>query len=432
MRSQRGQTAAEYLGVLLVVSVIVASIASSKPGEAITRSIEATICRVAGGEDCGEPPPAPTPPGATREDLDGDGIPNDDEARAGLDPRSADSDGDGVPDAEEVRAGLDPLDVDTDGDGVDDRQETHSGGKLNPTRADTDGDGLTDGEELAIGTDPTEADSDGFDTHGDGLTDAEELRIGADPNHYDTDRDGNPDGYEVRKGDDPTSDERGVLQKSFEMLVLDDPIGSIVTLGTAKLVSAVGKAGAARINSLVKALRNAKTVHEAAAIRRKLIATLRERLRPNKVDPAEAAERQRLYERLASTLEDRKRRIERLVDDPARGVDDTTRLEARDAVNLEDAGAVRGPLRRPKPDRPVEDGADFVDATGRLWDHKRAISGPNFNATEFVRTVVVRDIRNGEHIMLNHRQLNALDRDALLREIDAHGLRDKFVFWPPL
>ena len=49
-----------------------------------------------------------------------------------------------------------------------------------------------------------------------------------------------------------------------------------------------------------------------------------------------------------------------------------------------------------------------------------------------MKTVVVRDIKNGEHIMLNHRQLNALDRDALLREIDTPELRDKFVFWPPL
>jgi len=320
--------------------------------------------------------------------------------RAGLDPHSADSDGDGLLDADEVRAGLDPLGVDTDGDGIDDRQEAHSGGKLDPKQADTDGDGLTDGEKLAIGTAPTKADSDGFDTHGDGLTDAEEVALGTDPNHYD-------------KGDDPTSDERGVLQKSFEMLLLDDPIGTIATLGTAKLVSAVGKAGAARINSLVKALRNAKTVQEAAAIRRKLIAEFRERLKPNKVDPTEAAERKQLYERLAQTLNIRKQRIDELVDDPVRGIDDTTRFEARDAVNLEDAGAVRGPLRRPDPQKPDENGADFVDSTGRLWDHKRAISSSRFNPQRFVRSLEVRDIPNGESIMLNHEALNADDRIAL-------------------
>ena len=34
--------------------------------------------------------------------------------------------------------------------------------------------------------------------------------------------------------------------------------------------------------------------------------------------------------------------------------------------------------------------------------------------------------------MLNHKDLNAADREALLRAIDARGLRDEFLFHPPL
>ena len=34
--------------------------------------------------------------------------------------------------------------------------------------------------------------------------------------------------------------------------------------------------------------------------------------------------------------------------------------------------------------------------------------------------------------MLNHSELNAADREALLRAIDARGLRDHFLFHPRL
>jgi pilus assembly protein Flp/PilA len=53
---ERGQTAAEYLGVLLVVSVIIAAIASSNVGGAISGALTAQVCKVAGGSDagCGE------------------------------------------------------------------------------------------------------------------------------------------------------------------------------------------------------------------------------------------------------------------------------------------------------------------------------------------------------------------------------------------
>ena len=47
MREQRGQTAAEYLGVLLLVAVIVAAIASSGIGSAIADGVGGAVCRIA-------------------------------------------------------------------------------------------------------------------------------------------------------------------------------------------------------------------------------------------------------------------------------------------------------------------------------------------------------------------------------------------------
>lgn len=52
-RGERGQTAAEYLGVLLVVSVIVAGVSESNAGAKIRHSLSQQICKIAGGGDCG-------------------------------------------------------------------------------------------------------------------------------------------------------------------------------------------------------------------------------------------------------------------------------------------------------------------------------------------------------------------------------------------
>jgi hypothetical protein len=272
-RGQRGQTAAEYMGVLLVVAAIITTLATSNPGKALARGVDSAICRITGQDGCATASAATTPG-----DRDGDGVSDKAESEAGTDPGSSDSDGDGVADGAERRLGTDPLSEDSDGDGLTDGQESRSKGKLNPARADTDGDGLSDGEEIAVGTDPSSEDSDGFDTIGDGLTDAEELRLGTDPNNFDTDGDGNPDGYEVDKGDDPTSDERSLIERSFETFVLDDPIGAIVTLGAGKLASGSMKVLAKRVDVAVKALRGAKSVQEAARIRRQIVAMVREKL----------------------------------------------------------------------------------------------------------------------------------------------------------
>ncbi|WP_028473670.1 Ig-like domain-containing protein [Nocardioides alkalitolerans] len=187
-------------------------------------------------------------------DIDGDGLPNDEETRIGTDPRNPDTDGDGLTDGAEVlRHGTDPLDRDSDDDRLTDGQEvlTH---RTNPLNPDTDRDGLGDGHEVReTGTRPQFADTDndglgdgaeliGFrmnqgvvyrpnrayrldlvrtnplrkDTDGDGLQDRTEVYgvtinqnvrlvrgsyvIGlrkSDPNHPDTDRDGLTDAQEV-------------------------------------------------------------------------------------------------------------------------------------------------------------------------------------------------------------------------------------------
>jgi hypothetical protein len=46
----RGQSAAEYLGVLLVVSVIIAAVATTGVGHDITRTLSDLVRDIAGGE----------------------------------------------------------------------------------------------------------------------------------------------------------------------------------------------------------------------------------------------------------------------------------------------------------------------------------------------------------------------------------------------
>jgi len=79
---------------------------------------------------------------------------------------------------------------DMDHDGLSDEQEQGTG--TDPNNDDTDGDGLKDGEEVIIGTNPSNADTDG-----DGLPDPGELTLELDPNDWDTDDDGLRDGFET-------------------------------------------------------------------------------------------------------------------------------------------------------------------------------------------------------------------------------------------
>ena len=150
-------------------------------------------------------------------DLDGDGLTNADEVKAGTRIDVADTDGDGLTDGQEVHVyHTDPTKADTDGDGLSDGFEVHTS-QTNPNKADTDGDGLTDNLEVRkYGTDPNNPDTDGdgltdfqevtiyhtnplvADTDGDGISDAAEVnKYHTDPNSKDTDGDGLTDGQEV-------------------------------------------------------------------------------------------------------------------------------------------------------------------------------------------------------------------------------------------
>jgi hypothetical protein len=53
MRSQAGQTAAEYLGGLLLVSVVIAAVALTDIGPRIEYHARILVCRIGGGNDCG-------------------------------------------------------------------------------------------------------------------------------------------------------------------------------------------------------------------------------------------------------------------------------------------------------------------------------------------------------------------------------------------
>ncbi|GAA2310817.1 DUF3289 family protein [Streptomyces kunmingensis] len=119
-------------------------------------------------------------------DTDGDGLPDDVEQRAKLDPSSKDTDHDGLSDFVELGNRSNPLKGDSDGDGVRDGMEDPDGDdvpsrrevrlKTSLVRADSDADGLDDGKELARHTSPAEPDTDG-----DGVDDGRETRIGSDP-----------------------------------------------------------------------------------------------------------------------------------------------------------------------------------------------------------------------------------------------------------
>jgi hypothetical protein len=188
VRSEAGQTAAEVLGILLLVAVIAGALATSPIPGAVACGTRGALDAIAGAEvACAKAGAA-----AATSDADGDGITDADEHALGTDPNAADSDGDGVGDGDEVRAGTDPLDGDADGDGLPDRDEAELG--TDPRKADSDGDGLSDLEEAELGTDARKADTDG-----DGVADGQELEQDSDPFSADTDGDGEDDGED----DDP-------------------------------------------------------------------------------------------------------------------------------------------------------------------------------------------------------------------------------------
>lgn len=91
----------------------------------------------------------------------------------------------------------------------------------------------------------------------------------------------------------------------------------------------------------------------------------------------------------------RQERLDELADDPDRGgATPATRVEAADALALEEAGLVPGPLKRANGRvTPRESGADFVDGTGQLWDHKLAVSGPGWDPQTYLDKIELVDLR---------------------------------------
>jgi Mg-chelatase subunit ChlD len=135
-------------------------------------------------------------------DTDRDSIPDYIELSTGANPLLADTDNDRIGDAYEIThllAFSAPNKADTDGDGIPDGQEDIDDDGLtnnqemtagtNPLNPDTDKDGLSDEQEIINKTNPCQADSDN-----DGLTDQAEAKFHINPNLADSDGNGIKDG----------------------------------------------------------------------------------------------------------------------------------------------------------------------------------------------------------------------------------------------
>ncbi len=150
-------------------------------------------------------------PDGPRLDSDADGLPDDEEARIGTNPRDPDTDQDGISDFVEVLTGLDPNTPDF---------PTACANLI--AAADQDLDRLSDCDEAIIGTEATLVDTDG-----DGLPDFLELIAGTDylnPDaELDYDNDGVPNGEEVRQRTDPRStDTRTHLSHAYRYEIIDE------------------------------------------------------------------------------------------------------------------------------------------------------------------------------------------------------------------
>src|SRR3954470_9480715 len=121
MRAQRGQVAAELMGMLLIVAAIVAAVIAGVPGKVAGGTLHA-VCRIT-AQDCGgntalgdssvdsdrDGVPVPRDPVPSAGDIDHDGLDDGEEIALGTDPRNPDSDGDKIPDGREYQDGTDPT-----------------------------------------------------------------------------------------------------------------------------------------------------------------------------------------------------------------------------------------------------------------------------------------------------------------------------------
>lgn len=127
----------------------------------------------------------------------------------------------------------------------------------------------------------------------------------------------------------------------------------------------------------------------------------------------------------------RKARIDILGKDPAQGgkVTPSTLREAEVAVSLEEAGQVKGPVRRDP-----TGGADFIDGDGKPWDVKGFDSGHSpaqggFDlATDAAK--VDKSLSLGEDVMMDTGKMTAADTAALKAEGVKRGWGDRVKFFP--
>jgi len=229
-RHRRGRKAA---GAAVIIAALVLTMSDGllSPSQAMASSAAAECGQSSGigsttqvptSQATSTSPDNPAPVG----DTDGDGLPDEVEARLGTDPKAADTDGDGLRDSDEVAATTNPLLEDSDGDGVLDPVDDIDGDGIDTAheigirtrayQADTDDDRLNDDRELALGSDPLVADTDG-----DHLADGDEVVLGSDPTKADTDGDADADDQEQHQHE-----------------TRDDALGAVVTatgLGDAPL-----------------------------------------------------------------------------------------------------------------------------------------------------------------------------------------------------
>ncbi len=304
MRSERGQTAVEYAGLLTMLALVFGVLYAVGLPQKLGDAVATAVCSLEGRSDCGSAGSRQARTRlARRIDPDGDGLSNRQERRLGTSIRDSDTDGDGIPDGVEFRRKLDPRSRDTDRDGIQDAREvqlrphTHEVA-ADPTKADTDGDGLLDGAELAAGTGIGQADGDdGFDYTGDGLSDYDEvMRYGTDPTRTDTDGDGTDDGKEVEAGTNPLVDERTLGDKlgpEVAGILLDDPFG----LGKGGALKKLGK-GLEKLGAKVGIKFGKKAEEAITETADNVAAARRRREAARKAAPAESVDEAALLKRV--------------------------------------------------------------------------------------------------------------------------------------